>query len=103
MEQEHKQTPGQTAPAHGEGYGQYLLIWIGLLALTGLTVALAGIQLGRWIIVTALAIASIKSLLVLNVFMHLKFEDRTFRWFVLVTIVTLMIFFVLTFFDYAFY
>jgi cytochrome c oxidase subunit 4 len=103
MEREHQQSSEHTVHAHGGGYGQYLLIWIGLLALTGLTVALAGIQLGRWIIVTALTIASIKSLLVLNVFMHLKFEDRTFRWFVLVTVVTLTIFFVLTFFDYAFY
>jgi cytochrome c oxidase subunit 4 len=88
---------------HGGGYGQYLLIWMGLLSLTGLTVSLAGIQLGRWIIITALTIASIKSLLVLNIFMHLKFEDRVFRIFVLVTVLTFLIFIGLTFFDYAFH
>jgi cytochrome c oxidase subunit 4 len=49
-----------------------------------------------------MTIASIKTLLVLNVFMHLKFEDRMFRIFVLVALATLLIFIVLTFFDYAF-
>jgi cytochrome c oxidase subunit 4 len=88
---------------HGSSYGQLLLIWFGLLALTGLTVALAGINLGRWIILTALTIASIKTLLVLNVFMHLKFEEKVFRIFVGVAVLTLTIFVVLTFFDYAFH
>jgi cytochrome c oxidase subunit 4 len=90
------------AEAHVVGYGRYLLIWLGLLALTGATVAFAGINFGRWIIITALTIASVKSLLVLYVFMHLKFEDRVFRVFALVALVTLLIFIVLTFFDYAF-
>lgn len=88
---------------HTVSYGQYILIWFGLLALTGLTVALAGIQLGRWVIITALAIAAIKSVLVLNVFMHLRFEDRTFRLFSLVALATLVIFIGMTFFDYAFH
>lgn len=99
--EQHQQTEGQSH--HIVGYGQFVLIWLGLLALTGITVALAGIDLGRWIIVTALAIASIKTILVLGIFMHLKFEDRIFRLFVLVAVVTLAIFFTLTFFDYAFY
>ncbi len=91
------------AAAHTPGYAQYVLIWLGLLCLTALTVALAGIQLGRWVIITALTIASIKSMLVLNIFMHLRSEDRTFRIFVAVAVVTLVIFIVLTFFDYAFH
>ncbi len=59
--------------------------------------------MGHWVIITALVIASVKSLLVLNIFMHLKFEDRVFRWFSLVALATLVIFIVLTFFDYAFH
>lgn len=89
--------------AHVVSYGRYVLIWLGLLGLTAATVALAGIDLGRWIIITALVIASIKGLLVLNVFMHLKFEDRVFRIFAMVAGVVLLIFIVLTFFDYAFH
>lgn len=88
---------------HIVNYAHYLLIWFGLVALTGITVALAGISLGRWVIITALTIASIKTLLVLNVFMHLKFEERFFRVFVAVAVITLGIFITLTFFDYAFH
>jgi cytochrome c oxidase subunit IV len=85
------------------GYGRYVLIWLGLLALTCATVTFAGMNLGRWIIITALTIASIKSMLVLNIFMHLKYEDRIFRIFVGVAITTFIIFISLTFFDYAFH
>jgi len=87
---------------HIVGYGQYILIWAGLMGLTGATVALSGIELGRWIVVTALVIASVKSLLVLSIFMHLRFEDRTFRLFVAVSGLVLLIFLVLIFSDYAF-
>lgn len=100
VEQHHDE---QGNGGHVISYGRYILIWFGLLALTGTTVALAGIDLGRWIIITALTIASIKSLLVLNIFMHLQFEERVFRVFAAVAAVTLTIFIVLTFFDYAFY
>lgn len=88
---------------HVVGFARYVLIWLGLLSLTGITVALAGIDLGRWVIVTALGIATVKSALVLGTFMHLKFEQPVFRLFVAVAAVTLLIFFVLTFFDYAFH
>ena len=88
---------------HDPGYARYVLVWLGLVGLTALTVSLAGIQLGRWVIITALTIASVKALLVLNVFMHLRLEDRTFRVFVWVAVLTLTIFIVLTFFDYAFH
>lgn len=97
---EHEHSHGEEG--HVVSYERYVLIWVGLMGLTGLTVALAGIELGRWVILTALTIASIKGLLVLNVFMHLQFEDRVFRVFAAVAGITLAIFIVLTFFDYAF-
>jgi cytochrome c oxidase subunit 4 len=92
-----------TEKAHVVSYSSSILIWIGLLSLTGITVAVAGIDLGRWVIITALTIASVKTGLVLSIFMHLKFEDRVFRIFALVAGLTLTIFIVLTFFDYAFH
>jgi cytochrome c oxidase subunit IV len=96
-----------TTPEHAAGHSpspaSLLLVYVGLLALTGLTVALAGVDLGRWIIISALGIASAKTVMVLNTFMHLKYEDRLFRVFVGVAVLTLTIFFVLTFFDYAFH
>jgi cytochrome c oxidase subunit 4 len=98
---EHEQQHGEEV--HVVSYGRYVLIWLGLMGLTAATVALAGIDLGRWVIITALTIASIKGLLVLNVFMHLKFEDRVFHIFAMVAGVILLIFIVLVFFDYAFH
>lgn len=89
--------------SHTVSYGSYVLIWLGLLALTGTTVVLAGMELGRWVILTALTIASAKSALVLKIFMHLKFEDRVFKIFTAVALATLTIFISLTFFDYAFH
>lgn len=98
----HHDTHGEHA-GHTVSYGMYLLVWFALLSLTGITVAVAGIDLGRWVIATALGIAAVKTMLVLNIFMHLRFEDRMFRIFAAVAGVTLTIFFVLLFFDYAFH
>ena len=97
-----EQTAGHTGSTHIVSYGRYILIWFGLIMLTGLTVASSGIDMGRWIIVTVLGIASVKTTLVLGVFMHLKFEERMFRLFVLIAAATFVIFISLTFFDYAF-
>jgi cytochrome c oxidase subunit IV len=90
--------------AHGHivGYGTYAFIWLGLLAFTGITVVAAGINLGAWTVFVALGIASIKGLMVMNVFMHLKFEDKIFKIFAGVAFITLAIFLVLTFADYLF-
>ncbi len=101
MSKEHDSGGGEHE--HVVSYAQYILIWLGLLAFTGITVALSGVDLGRWIIVSALVIAATKTGLVLNVFMHLRFEDRMFRIFVAVAVLTLTIFLVLTFADYAFH
>ena len=99
---EHREQQQHQDEVHVVSYGRYFLIWLGLLALTGITVAFAGLDMGNWIIITAMTIASIKTLLVVNVFMHLKYEDRIFRIFVLVAMAILLIFIVFTFFDYAF-
>lgn len=87
---------------HSHGYGVYILVWLALLALTGITVAVAGINFGGLTIATALVIASIKSFLVLKIFMHLRSESKTFRAFVGVAIIFLVISFILLFSDYSF-
>ncbi|MCX8057760.1 MAG: cytochrome C oxidase subunit IV family protein [Ignavibacteria bacterium] len=87
---------------HIVGYGTYIFVWLTLVALTALTVTVANFDLGGFSIVIALGIASIKALLVMLIFMHLKFDDRVFRIFVFVAFLTLAIFIVLTFSDYSF-
>ncbi|GAB4295394.1 MAG: hypothetical protein Kow0098_17720 [Ignavibacteriaceae bacterium] len=87
---------------HKHGYGIYILVWIALMALTAVTVAVAGINFGNLTVTTALVIASIKGYLVLTLFMHLRNEDKTFRIFVGVAIFFILISFVLLFSDYSF-
>lgn len=64
------------------GYGFFTAIWIGLIALTGLTVAVAGVDMGVYTVPLALLIACIKAMLVINYFMHIKFDTPLVRWFV---------------------
>lgn len=90
------------AEFHVVGYGTYVLIWLALLVFTALTVSVAGMDLGRLSVITALAVATAKSGLVLNYFMHLKYEDRVFKIMLLVSIVTLATILGLTFFDIAY-
>ncbi|WP_337865863.1 cytochrome C oxidase subunit IV family protein [Ignavibacterium sp.] len=87
---------------HNHGYGVYILVWLVLMALTGITVAVAGINFGKLTVATALTIASIKTYLVLTIFMHLRSESKTFRVFVGVALLFLLISFVLLFTDYSF-
>jgi cytochrome c oxidase subunit 4 len=77
-------------------------VWLALMALTGVTVAVAGINFGGLTIATALVIASIKTYLVLTIFMHLRSESKTFRAFVGVALLFLIISFILLFSDYSF-
>ncbi len=84
------------------GYGVYVLIWLSLMALTGITVAVAGINFGGLTVATALVIASIKTYLVLTVFMHLRSETLVFKVFIAVAMFFLIISFVLLFTDYSF-
>jgi cytochrome c oxidase subunit 4 len=87
---------------HSHGYGIYVLVWLGLLALTGLTVAVSGIHIGGLTIATALIIASVKAYLVLSIFMHLRSESKIFSVMVLVAAFFLIISFILLFSDYSF-
>jgi len=82
--------------------GAYFVVWLGLLNLTGLTIAVTVLHMGRLSVLGAIAIASIKSFLVLNEFMHLKHEKNMFKWMFLVTLGCLTIFIGFTFLDIAF-
>jgi cytochrome c oxidase subunit IV len=89
-----------TEETHITDYRVYLWVLLGLLTLTLITITVTWIDLSALTVLIALLIASIKAVIVLTYFMHLKFESGLFR--VLVTMVlaiyTLVI--ILTFFDY---
>jgi cytochrome c oxidase subunit 4 len=83
-------------------YTQVLAVLLGLLVLTGVTVAVSRIELGALNIWAAILIASVKSSLVLLFFMHLKFEGRFIRITFLVTIFTLAVLIAFLFWDVSF-
>jgi cytochrome c oxidase subunit 4 len=84
---------------HIGGTRTYVIVWAALIALTVTTIFVAGMHLGRFSILTALVIASIKASLVLWFFMHLKYEKRLFKVMFLVPIATLTVILGLTFLD----
>ncbi|MBI2264549.1 MAG: cytochrome C oxidase subunit IV family protein [Armatimonadetes bacterium] len=83
-------------------YRTYAMVWIGLAVLTGVTIWVAGIPLGRFNVLAALLIATAKAGLVLFFFMHLLYETTLFRLLLPVALITLASIIGLTFFDFSF-
>ena len=82
--------------AHGEvGHvvpvATFAKVLAALLALTIITVAVAQLDLGKWNIVGALVIASIKASLVIAVFMHGKYENKIIWTYILIPFILLAI------------
>lgn len=80
----------------------WLLIacWLGLMALTGLTVWTAvNLDLGKFNLVLAMVIATAKATLVLSIFMHLAF-DRGFNFMIFAaSILAVVLFVTISFID----
>jgi cytochrome c oxidase subunit 4 len=84
-------------------YKTYALVWMTLVILTGMTFSVAGMELGGWTVLIALAIAGTKSGLILNYFMHLRSERLLiFRVIIPLVMAVLLVFILLTFSDLAF-
>lgn len=62
----------------------FLKVLLVLLALTVITVVAAQIDLGKWNIVGALMIATVKASLVIYFFMHGKYENRIIWTYILI-------------------
>ncbi len=85
--------------AHIVPYKTFLIIWLALLILTGITIAVAQYNLGALNIWVALGIATLKSGLVVAIFMHMQYENRLFKLSLLSALTILAIFIGFTFFD----
>jgi caa(3)-type oxidase subunit IV len=60
---------------HGASIGTNLGVWVGLVAITGLEVFLAYMQLPSGMMLTILVVLSVvKAALIMSFFMHLKYE-----------------------------
>jgi len=64
---------------HADSAKTYTLVFVALLALTGVTTAVAYLDLGHFSVVVALAIAVVKMLLVALFFMHLRHSTTLTR------------------------
>ncbi len=84
---------------HEAGYRMYVAIWVALLLLLGLTIAAAKVYLSSYSVLVNLFIASVKAILVLMFFMHLKYEGRFLKSLVLLTLAALTVIIALTFSD----
>jgi cytochrome c oxidase subunit IV len=80
----------------------YYTIWIALLVLTGITAAVAFVDLGPFNVVLALVIATFKALLVVLFFMHVKYTSERLTKIVIVSaIFWLFLLLALSMADYA--
>jgi cytochrome c oxidase subunit 4 len=77
----------------------YLGVGGALLCLTALTISASFVHFGPWNMVVALAIASIKALLVAFFFMHLYYDNKLYFLAFTVGLLCLTVFIVLTMFD----
>jgi cytochrome c oxidase subunit 4 len=79
----------------------HLAVFGVLLILTAVTVAVATVDMGPWNTIVALVVASVKGLVVILWFMHVKFASKLTRVFVSAGFVWLVIMILLTAGDYA--
>ena len=86
---------------HHVPYRVYFFVWAALLVLTAVTVAVSYVDMKNVIVLTAMLIATTKSMLVVLYFMHIRFEKPIFSVMILAAMLTYGIFVVLTFVDYA--
>ncbi|MEN9845455.1 MAG: hypothetical protein RIS36_602 [Pseudomonadota bacterium] len=69
----------------------FLKVLVALLALTVITVLAAQVDLGKWNIVGALLIASVKASLVIAIFMHGKYENKIIWTYIVIPFILLAI------------
>ena len=90
---------GGNSEQHIVSNGKLTAVWLGLLALTALTVWVARHNVGIGHVWGSLAIAIAKGGLVIAFFMHMKYEGGLLRWLLFFALSVLAIFIGLTFFD----
>lgn len=89
----------ETGTVSTAGYGTYSVVWLMLMILLAATVLLAKLNPFHLAAVTSLFIATLKALLVLLFFMHLRYEKGYYRLMVIIPVVILAILISLTFAD----
>ncbi|MCF8368564.1 MAG: cytochrome C oxidase subunit IV family protein [Bacteroidales bacterium] len=94
--------PGDPKEHHIVPYKFHIGIWVGLIILTVMTVLVSvmGISLVAFSVVTALIIATAKAVVVVNYFMHLKYDNKIITIMLGITLLLFAVFIIFTAFDY---
>lgn len=87
---------------HIATYTSNLIVLVGLLILTTISVLAISLHLGVFTVALALLIATIKGGLVMTYFMHLKFEYPLLRILVIGVLIFYVIIVLITFIDYSY-
>ena len=83
-------------------YRTFLLVLAALLVFTFISIGVTSYNLGPLTVVTALVLASLKTVLVLSYFMHLKFDVRMFAILVTAVLILIGVVIFVTFLDYLY-
>ena len=81
-------------------YKTYVFVLLALVALTFLSIGITHIELAEYTVAGALILASVKTLLVLTFFMHLKFDKSYMRIMVGFVFAVFLTVIIITFLDY---
>ena len=103
METNHHHKTSEQAPhVHIVSYKDHASTFLGLILLTIMTVTVSvfGADLYTLTVLTALAIASAKAVVVALYFMHLKYDPKIYRAMMGVVLLLFIVFAVLTLIDY---
>lgn len=87
---------------HISTYKSQILVLLTLIMLTVLTVTITSVHLGPFNTAAAMLIASVKGAIVLLYFMHLKFDEKIYRFMVTLVLAIYAVVIIITFFDYLY-
>jgi cytochrome c oxidase subunit 4 len=95
--------PGQEPQEHISSYKEHFGTWVGLIILTLMTVFVStfGADLRTLTVLTAMLIATVKALTVALYFMHLKYEPKVYRAWIIVVMALFVFFLVMVILDFA--
>jgi len=83
-------------------YRTFLLVLLALLAFTFISIGVTSYDLGPVTVLTALLLATFKTILVLTYFMHLKYDVKMFAILVAAVLALIAVVIFITFLDYLF-
>jgi len=87
---------------HISSYKSQIVVLLTLIVLTVLTVTITSVHLGPYNTAAAMLIASIKGAIVLLYFMHLKFDEKIYRFMATLVLSIYAVVIIITFFDYLY-